>query len=255
MFPARKYGRKAGVRRRKYVKKQVKKTSSVVSQLVRKVNGLIKDKAQRDDTVNVAQYNSNSITSVMYGISLSNFAGMQKIFGTDADDTEDNKIIHQSIGIDMEVTLENTLNNEESTTHFTAFLVSLKDNIGSAFVPGSGSLTLVADQHYYMGAGGMCLLNKKCFNIHKIKRFTLGNYDTALTASAAQTQYGTVQRWYWKIAPGKVIQNPIGSWDTLASGLDPSKSYYILIANDNSTADLENPAVKLSAVHTLKKCM
>lgn len=254
MFIKRRYGRKAGVRRR-YVKKQVKKSSPVVSDLVRKVNSLIKDKVHKDDVVNLAQYNTNSITSQGQGILLSNFAGMQKIFGTDADDTEDNKIIHQSVGIDIELTLENTLNNEESTTRFTTFLVSLKDSVGSAFNPSSGALTLLPDIHYYMQAGGQCLLNKKIFNIHKIKRCTLTNYDTALTASAAQSQYGTNYRWYWKQSIGKVISNPIGSWDQLGTGLDPSKTYYILIFNDNSTADLENPQVRMSAVHTLKKCM
>lgn len=251
----RAYRKRRGAPRRKYVRRPMKKQSSVVSQLVRKVNGLIKDKLRKDDTVNLAQYNNNSITSQGYGVLLSNFAGMQKVFGTDGDDTEDNKIIHSSVGMDIEITLENTLNNEESTTRFTTFLVSLKDNIGSAFNPSSGALSLTPDIHYYQQAGGQCLLNKKCFNIHKIKRFTLTNYDTALTASAAQSQYGTVQRWYWKLPIGKVIQNPTGSWDQLGTGLDPSKTYYILVFNDNSTLDLENPVFRMSAIHTMKKCM
>lgn len=186
-----------------------------------------------------------------YQYPLTFYQGMTPIFGVSSDDLEANKIIHKSVGMDIRVTLENFVNNEESTINFTTFLVSLKDDIGTAFNPGTGALTLTANQTHYFNRG-LVLLNKKMFNIHKVKRFTLTNFNQNLNTAAAQSQYGADQRWYWKVPLNKTIQNPIGNWKSLSSAQDPSKTYYVLIFNDNTDADFENPQVDISAVHTFK---
>lgn len=179
------------------------------------------------------------------------YQGMTPIFGVSADDLEANKIIHKSVGMDIHVTLENFLNNEENTIGFTAFLVSLKDDIGSAFNPGTGALTLTANQTHY-SVQGMTLLNKKMFNIHKVKRFTLTNFNQNLNIAGAQSQFGADRRFYWRQRINKTITNPIGNWKNLSSGNDPSKTYYVLVFNNNTDADFENPQITISAIHTFK---
>lgn len=182
---------------------------------------------------------------------LSYYTGFTNVFGVSADDLEANKIIHKSIGMDIRVSLENTVNNEEETTNFTAFLISLKDDIGSYFTPGSGAITWT-DNITHSFQNGLVLLNKKMFNIHKQKRFTLTNFGTALTSAAAQSQYGVDKRWYWKISPNKLISNPAGNWKSLSSGLDPSKTYQLVVFSDNATLDGESPSMTAAIVHTMK---
>lgn len=182
---------------------------------------------------------------------LNYYQGMTPIFGVSADDLEANKIIHKSVGMDIYVSLENFINNEENTIGFTCFLVSLTDDIGTAFNPGTGALTLTANQTHY-SVNGLTMLNKKMFNVHKVKRFTLTNFNQNLNLSAAQNQFGANRRFYWKQRINKTIQNPIGNWKNMSSANDPSKTYYVLLFNDNTDADFENPEITISAIHTFK---
>lgn len=198
----------------------------------------------------------SSMTADPFVLNLSNYNNMGYCFGTGTDEVGTNAVIHKSVGIDSYVSLENTLNNEEETVQFTAFLVSLKDEASqiynlqnNAIVWNSSSGT---PNQTHAKAGGIVLLNKRYFNIHKVKRFVLTNHGTALTAPSAQTQYGTDHRWYWKQSINKRISNPGGNWYALVNGADPSKTYLMLIFNDNSTTDVESPAITYSAVHTMK---
>jgi len=184
-------------------------------------------------------------------VNLSDFSGMISTFGTSANDNVDNRIIHKSVGMDIRVTLENAINNEESTTGFTAFLVSLKDQVGNVYNNLTGGLTLTLGATHEI-IQGMVLLNKQIFNIHKQKRFTLTNYNQALISPAGQSQYGTDHRWYWRLPINKTIINPRGDWKQLGCALDPSKQYYLMVFNDNSSADLESPALSYVNVHTFK---
>lgn len=249
MFVKRRYAKK-----RVYRKRKAQGKKPTIAGLAKAVKGLMRREKVADEYLNLGQYNvADSLTAPFYQVNLCNYGGMAPIFGSDADDDNDNKIIHKSFGMDLRVSLENTINNEENTIGFTTFLVSLRDAATPAFNPTTGVLTLTANTHYYQTTG-MTLLNKKFFKIHKIKRFTLTNYGTALTASAAQSQYGSDCRWYWKMSPSALIQNPIGNWSALASALDPSKQYYLLVFNDNTSADGESPALTTNIVHTMKKC-
>jgi len=184
-------------------------------------------------------------------INLSNYSSMTPIFGADGDDDNNYKMVHTSFGFDGYLSLENSYNNEESTISFTMFLVSLKDDIGDAFTPATGALSLTSGQHYYM-QNGQCLLNKKCFNIHKIMRKTLTNFNTTLGTAAAKSQGGADFRFYIKHSPNCTITNVKGDWKALGSAQDPSKQRYLLIFNDDSTLDGESPALTYSIVHTVK---
>lgn len=244
--PRRRVARKGGV------KAMARPKKTAIQKLATAVRTLQRKNRSEAEYLNFSYgVEPTGMESPAYIYPLNFYQGMTPIFGVSADDLEANKIIHKSAGLDMRVTLENPVNNEENTIGFTAFLVSLKDDIGAVFNPGTGGLTLVANQTHYINQG-MAMLNKKMFNIHRVKRFHLTNHGTPLAQSAAQTQYGTDCRWYWKVSLNKTIQNPQGNWKSLNSALDPSKQYYVLIFNDNSIVDLESPTVSVSAVHTFK---
>jgi len=181
---------------------------------------------------------------------LTNTNNWNVIFGTDAEDSDSPKVVYKGLVMDILV----TSNNEPAQIQFTCFLVSLTDLIGSNWNVNTGALTLVANFHYSI-QGGMVLLNKKCFNIHKTKRFVLGNNGTALANPSAQTQYGTDRRFTWKLSRNHNFVNPYGNWKPLQAVLDPSKNLYLLIFNDNSALDLENPQVQYNIVHTIEKAI
>lgn len=197
------------------------------------------------------QFLDNNVDAPCKIVNLSDYSGMVSTFGTSANDNEDNKIIHKSVGMHCRVSLENVVNNEESTIGFTAFLVSLNDDVGNVYNNLTGGLTLTLGATHEI-IQGMALLNKKIFKVHKTKKFTLTNYNQALISPAAQSQYGTDKRWYWRLPINKTITNPRGDWKQLGCALDPSKQYYLLIFNDNSASDFESPTLSFVAVHTFK---
>lgn len=251
MYGKSKYTRRYARKGRNVVSKMAKGKVTKVGVLAKAVKRLQSNMRKRKQYINLWQNGATGVTADYFLINLSQFNSFTNIFASQADDKTGNKMIHQSIGLDLRVTLENIV-NEPDTTGFTFFLVSLKDTIGSAFVPSTGALTLTPNVHYVINQG-MVMLNKQCFTIHKRKRFTLGNYGQALSTSAAQTQFGTDCRWYWKQRVGKTINNPYGNWSDLFSGLDPSKSYYLLAFNDNSGTDLQNPQLRFSIVHSIEQ--
>jgi len=192
-----------------------------------------------------------TVTNPFFALNLCDFSSMAPIFGADGDDDNNYKMVHSSFGLDGHLSLENSYNNEESTIGFTMFLVSLTDDIGDAFNPSTGALSLSSGQHYFQ-QNGICMLNKKCFKIHKVMRKILTNYNTALGTAAAQTQSGTDYRFYIKHSPRSTITNVKGDWKALRSSQDPSKQRYLLIFNDDSTLDGESPAFTYNVVHTVK---
>ena len=203
--------------------------------------------------LNYGQTFNQSVSGDVTVFQLSQLSAWNQIFGTTANDGIYNKIQHTSFGMDMYLSLENTI-NESDTIGFTLFLVSLKDDIGQNFSPATGLLNLVPNFHYTQ-VGGMTLLNKKVFNIHKVKRCTLTNHGTALSAPSAQSMGGTDWRGYWKCSVRKSILNPYGDWRALTAPPDPSSNYFLLCFNDDSVLDLQSPNIKINVVHTVKTQM
>lgn len=185
-------------------------------------------------------------------ISLSNPFAYSSIFST-SNKTEDfavSKTKHISTGIDMTVDHSVAGFDETGNVQYTCFLVSLKDQIGSAFNPSTGAITLIPNQHYHK-TEGMVLLNKSCFNIHAIKRFNLGNNGEDL-AFDSSNPYGTMKRWYMKVAPRCLVENPVGSIYDMQSANDPSKTYYLILFNNNSILDGQFPDWKINMVSTYR---
>lgn len=251
------YGRKSKYQRRyarkgRSIARMAKGKITSIQALARSVKVLQRKTATQHQLLNYQQSASQvNITSDYNSFNLCAYSGFTPIFGTDADDDNNYKVVHKSFGIDGYLSLENLINDEENTITFTIFLVSLRDHIGSAFNSGTGGLSLTAGQHYYQ-QNGLCMLNKKCFKIHKVMRCVLTNHNTALGLPSAQTQGGTDCRFFMRWSPNTTIQNPTGDWKALNSALDPSKQYYLLIFNDNSILDAESPAFSFNFVHTMK---
>lgn len=241
----RKYARKGRVA------KLAKGKTTSVQALAKAVKSIQRSMRTRTEYLNYRVSDNFGIVGDYSAISLSNYSGWTDIFGSAANDDTQNKMIHKSFGMDCYLSLENTI-NEPDTTQFTIFLVSLKDNIGSnAFNSSTGALSLSSGVHYSIN-GGLALLNKKCFSIHATKRCVLTNHGTALTAPSAQTQSGTDKRFYMKWRPNAMITNTQGDWKSLACSPDPSKQYFLLIFSDNSAVDLQNPKFSYNVVHTVQ---
>jgi len=184
-------------------------------------------------------------------LNLCNYAVGQPIFGADADDDNNYKIVHQSFKMDCYLALENTI-NEPDTTTFTMFLVSLKDEIGiGVFNSFTGALVLTPNLHYY-NQNGQVILNPKMFKTHKKIKKVLTNHGTTLAAPSAQTQDGTNARFMISHSPRQVITNIAGDWKALQSSVDPSKQWYFLIFSDNSSGDLQSPGFTYNLVRTMK---
>jgi len=247
-----KYVRKYARKGRSKVGAMAKGKSTKIQTLAKAVSRIQRSMRTKCEYLTFQQSGNVGVTGDVYVYNLCDYLNMGNLFGSSGDDTSQNRIIHQSFGVDMYLTLENTI-NEPDTTQFTVFMVSLRDIIGSDFVPSTGGLTLTPGAHYAIN-GGLVLLNKKIFNIHKVKRVVLTNHGTALSAPSAQTQGGTDWRGYWKFSPRSLITNATtnSNWKGLRSALDPSKQYYILVFNNNSGADLQNPVFQYNAVHTFK---
>jgi hypothetical protein len=249
------YGRKRYARKRparKGVSKLVKAKPTAITTLAKAVKSIQNKMKAKTITLNYQQVYSRGLSGDVEVFPLSKYSAWSRIFGAGADDETGNAMIHKGFGLDMYLSLENTI-NEPDTTQFTIFLVSLKDQArGFAFNNTTGALSLSAGLDYAI-TGGIVMLNKKSFNIHAVKRKVLTNHGQALNLSSAQTQSGTDFRCYMKARPNAKITNQGGNWAGLDCSPDPSQNYYLLIFNDNSVLDLQNPAVRINVVHTIEQ--
>jgi hypothetical protein len=211
-------------------------------------------KIEAKDKMDTVYYNYGNVFSQLLGtpynvFHLSNLTAWTPIFGSQAGrEEESNKTTYKGLGLDLYF----RANNETAQTTFTVFLVSITDLYGQNFNVATGALGLTAGYHYYAN-GSQVLLNKRCFKIHKSRRFTLGNNGTALVNPSAQTQYGTDKRIYMKVKKNQVFNNPYGNWKDLYAPLDPNKNMYLLVFNDNVLEDGKSPALNMSVVHTVQQ--
>lgn len=212
---------------------------SAVRTLAKQIQGIKNTLKTHAQVYYTGKKGSAAVTGDYQYVNLSEIANSDSIFGTDLfDDFNVERTRHMNMAIDNYVTLENGLISEEETVQFTYFIVSLRDEIGSAFDPDTGLLYLNANDHYYR-QGGIVMLNKKFFNIHKVKRFVLSNHGTSLASPSAQTQHGTDKRFYMRQSVNKIIINPQDPVRVLRTALDPSKTYYALLFNNDSALDGE----------------
>jgi len=135
--------------------------------------------------------------------------------------------------------------SEPNLVRMSMFLVSLKDQgaTTTVFDPASRQLVLTGGKEYTepSQAKEQIILNPKTFNIHAVRRFTMGYEGSAGPMADTYSQ----RRFKFTIKPKqKLIENPVGNvfnTSTFASPTDPSQNYFLVIFNDNAIIDLEYP--------------
>lgn len=224
-----------------YKPKPKKNTLAKVNRQIKTIKSTLKKERVYGQMV---QYYNLTIGSDYTYVNLCDFASQGGVFGTSANDLTGNKAKICSIDLDMYL----TASSEKDTIGYTIFLVSLKDNIGSDFNTYTGALGASINNHYVY-YNGMAKLNTAVFKIHKTKRITMTNFGKAIGDPTSKQQFGIDCRWNWKIRPNKLVKNAYGDWRGLHSSVDPSNQYYLMIFNDNSALDAENPNIKINQLN------
>jgi len=217
--------------------KAVKAQVAKLTKQVKKLNTISYDK----HSLIMGQANGTNVLQPYYQYALCN--GMNTwgpTFGANAEDFENvNKMYVNSYTLDVRLTQA----AEADRIFYTAFIVSLKDEAADAstFDPLDGKLVMVDNIHFRnLGNQGRVLMNTKMFNIHAMKRFTMGG--RAGDQSTPETRDLS-----FKIVPKEKLiintrGNIFGSAASPNNGLtypkNPSQNYFFLLFNDDSLADL-----------------
>lgn len=215
-------------------------------------------RAKGPHNVNLFQNGSLNLNSNYSVLSLSNFDAIYtnttggasgQCFGYEQSDWNNSNQAYLK-SISMQLTFDSA--NEEDNINYSAFLVSIAKNGDTIYDSSSGVLGALSQPVHYLSNNGMAMLNKKFFNIIRTKFGTLGNYGSAFTSSAAPgTSLTTLDQIYWKIKPRRTIKNPRGNFHLLKASPDPETQYYLIIVNNNSTADLESPTLNYNIVYSM----
>lgn len=222
----------------KYLKRKRRKPTKT-QELTKTVNQLVKASKQTMKVSRTATYTTGLPISANFNqFNLNPINSSDLIFGTGSNDLHSNWAIWKKSNVQLQISAE----SEDEWTGLTVFLVSLKNRIpDSKFSGSTGALSLTANSDYYL-TQGMCYLNKDIFNIHYYKQFQFNK-------AAGQTDKQTFTRSF-TIRPNCKIVNPNGDWHALDYAQKPSHNYYVLIFNNNSLADAENPWYKMNVVNT-----
>lgn len=246
-YPRRRrtFRRKAGARGSQ--KLTVSRKTTSVAKLARDIR-MLKSKAKV--SVIQAAYGQQSGTDMgdpYNGTILSNFVNWDTLWPSTVTSTHQTRprMKWLSTICDVNITLDN-INNEEGEIQFTAFLISPKNARGQVALSGTVP-TLVADQDYYSYAG-KTYLNLNAFKIHAMKRFTLTGGD------GADLQTGSIFKRFRLKAyhKGRVVENTDGSWKSLSRPGEPSDDLFLVVFNNNSVGDLENPRMDWNVLHNVQ---
>lgn len=232
---------------RKRTTRKTYNKSNTVAKLARDVRML---KAKQKVTLVKAAYGQQSGTDMgdpYNGTILSNYVNWDTLWPSTVTSVHQVRPIMRwkSTICDVNITLDN-INNEEGQIQFSAFLLSPKDARGQVALSGTVP-TLVADQDYYTYAG-KTFINLNAFTIHDMKRFTLTGGDGADMQADNITKRFRLKA----IHKGKKVENVDGSWKSLARPGDPSDDLFLVVFNDNSIADLENPRMEWNVLHNVE---
>lgn len=236
-------------RTRRSVRKPVRgkpRNQASLASLARDVRAL---KAKQKVSVIKAAYGQQSGTDMgdpYTGTILSNYVNWDTLWPSTVTSIHQvrPKMKWMSTICDINITLDN-INNEEGEIQFTAFLISPKNARGQVALSGTVP-TLVADQDYYTYAG-KTYLNLNSWKIHAMRTFTLTGGDGAdMQADKCFKRFKL--KAYHK---GRIVENPDGSWKSLSRPGEPSDDLFLVVFNNNSVADLENPRMDYNVLHTV----
>lgn len=172
--------------------------------------------------------------NVPYVLNVSQAGNWVRVFGTDPDDEQSHCFMQKRSILKWQC----ILNGETALINYTFALVSLtKIGATELFNTATGGLNAINDgTHFTSPASGFLgvgtLLNKRYFNIHYYRNAT--TYSTAgYVGEGIPNIRGTV-----RIPPAKWI-NPLGDWRTKGFNPNAVQNYYLIIFNNDSTADAD----------------
>lgn len=254
--PARKYPTRTS---KSIYTKKVKPARYALPALARQVKSLSRKVAGTTSMIQYTQFANNEVIGNAGGTNcyikpLSQYGNWSRIFGTDADDESNHSAIWKKSNFDFEI----DAGTERNSIDYSFYLVSLtKLGMEELFTPSTGGLagplgitSLTNLTHYVANARQMTFLNRKYFNVHQCKRL--------ITGSGGSVSYETAslrKRWYLKMSHngvnGHKLQNAKGDWKAIPSPQLAAQNYYILIFNNDSTAD-DSVKFSMNALHTLQ---
>lgn len=248
------YGRKY-YKGRKYVRKgvrRVRKTATTVKRVVSQVKQLRKRVNQNTATQHLFEkaQELQIVDAPLVYTNLCDWTLKQPVFSTgNTDWVNSNKIYHKSMKIDCQL----TFGNEVNLINYRAFLVTIRDdaNVPQLWNSSTGGLAPQLNVDFTQGSFGLGRLNPKTFKIHRVKTFMTYAGDAQPSIVGGNSGNKLIHTWSWNIKPGHTIYNPRGNVSAMVTCNDPSKSYYIIIMTDNSSADLQSPAFKCDINHTI----
>lgn len=222
-----------------------------ITRLRRKVN-VTKDIVQYKDTTNDTI--GNLAGNACYNRPLAKFSYWLRTFGTAAEDELPNEARWMKTNIDMEI--DN--NGERNNVDYSMYIVTLtKFGQQELIDPATGLMVqpLVLDVHYTRRDdastnAGFVFLNKKYFNVLKCRRLMTGILS-GLTTEPQGLRKRMYFKFLWNKSKGFMIKNPSGNWKAKACPSYGSACPFILLFNNDSTAD-QSVLLKFTAIHTVE---
>lgn len=120
---------------------------------------------------------------------------------------------------------------------YTYFVVSLKSNTAnSVLYDTNNNLANVVDGRHFSKVGGLIMLNRKYFNIHKVRKFTLTATEYTDAASGGSNPQTTFKRFSMKVKLPRMLTGDQYSWKGLTENdIKPASRLYILCFHDGIT--------------------
>lgn len=180
-----------------------------------------------------------SANAMVYNLTL--ISAATKVFATQPTDVIPRTVKHVKMNLD--VLVETGTENDGVT--ITAYIVSLKNNTNDEFFDGTtGGITSPVDTTYTT-VEGQAYVNPEFYNIHKRVKLYFAPHAVGATAHE-----GLHKRFTWNHRPNKLIKNVTGRFEQLVCPNLPSQNYYLIMFNNNSSADLEYPTVTFHCLNT-----
>jgi len=151
-------------------------------------------------------------------------------------------------GINYKVDFRINSHTEPAPINCTVFFVSPKNQkvvneTGGAAHPACQGLQLNTDYTLY---DGMCLMNKKRWNIHYYKRITTLPISSVAPSGTTILSDQTANRFSFSRKSNLTIKSRTGEWNTVDSfSLAPRMRMHAIVFNNNQVIDLESPQFNL----------
>jgi len=228
-----------------------------IRKLATKVNRIARSIKAGTDTIylqNSIAY--TSLTQPFFQWNMLNYNNCRAVFGTD---TTEYGYCQQWKHVSTVLDYVIFNNNEMSNIDMKLFIVSLKKEASSKLNFGTGVLTLTEGDDYVRNNSittygqGWSFLNPRVFNIHYEKKLIIGNNGVA-SYGATGTGNSSVRGTYRagkNVHMNMTVKNPHAAVSSLITSYDPAQCYFMLLFNDNSALDGENPQITINAVHKI----